>query len=810
MSTRTYLIGQGYDNLRKHGGKTFATMLIICATMLVLGLFIILFMNVESNINAVSSSQGLQAFVSEDIPENEINKVAEEILKIQSVKKDELRYIDKSGALEDAKDTLKDYNYLLEGMEEKNPFPRSFIITIDSLQATESVKAKIESIPGIYKVSYNATVVDAVVSISKVANYIIVGVGLVMMVISIFIISNTIKLAVYSNKREIYIMKYIGATNKFIKYPFVVEGIIMGLASAIISWIVISLIYSVAYIYLPKVGAELGVFGFVGYSNMWHVVLIAFAAMGIFLGGVGSSVATKKYLKEFRPVKVPNTARGYEEEKTETIQDKAHDEVHEEVHSTTEVVEEKQENRRVEKELTRKEEKELRKREKAREKAEIKLKKEILKREAREKEEAKKSSEQEFRRKRKARRLSIILVLVIVIASTTPIVNASISSTQDKINAIDDQVSQAAKEYNQVQSDIKVYEAEIKELDVEVSKYQKEVDELSSKVKEAKQEVEKIDKELQEVSVTYNAAEEMLNTRLRVLYENGFVNMWEVLFSSESITDFLAKYNVIATLIENDQKELESMQEQKEYINNLKQSADLKRLQMEQAEYDVEKSKEALEMAKGNKVAKLNSLETSKSKLKTLLANLRKEKAKQESILKQLIAQSQNSGIVLTGEFAWPTPGVYHITALFRDREYYNLGWGVHYGTDIAKSGGCNVVSAQAGKVIKVVHSNSGYGNYVLIDHGKSSKNNKKYVTLYAHLKYTSVTTGQVVTKGQKIGYMGSTGFSTGTHLHFEIRENGTPVNAMKYYTGLGSNAKYLTYGRWIAFPFNNMGKYQI
>ncbi len=768
MSTRTYLIGQGYDNLRKHGGKTFSTMLIICATMFVLGLFIILFVNVESNVKAVSQNQGLQAFISDEIADSEIEDLAAKVSGIANVKN--LKYIDKDAALEDAKDTLKDYEYLLDGMEDTNPFPRSFIITFENLENTEAVKAAIESVDGIYKVSYNEKIIEAVISISEIGTYIIVAVGLVMMIISIFIISNTIKLAVYSNKREIYIMKYLGATSSFIKCPFIVEGIIMGLASAIISWIVISLGYSTAYIYLPKVGAELGVFGFVGYSSMWYIVLISFLILGILLGGIGSSFATRKYLKEFRPIKV---------------------------------IEKK--NKKKDKDNSSKEDA---KREKARQKAEIKLKRENLKREAKEKQEQEKQSKQEFERKRKARRLSIILIAIMILS---PFANIFAESTQEKIDAIDEETSAAAKQYEQVQADIKVYEADLEELDGEVQKYTEEVNALSDKVAKAQSEVEEINANLQNVSANYEATEQLLNTRLRVLYENGFVNMWEVLLSADSITDFLAKYNVLATLIETDKQNLQEMNDQKKYIQSLKESAELKRLQIEQAEYDVQKSKEALEDAVASKTNKLNQLEGSKSKLKTIIANLKKERAKQEQILAAEIAAASGADIKFAGEFTWPAPGVYYITAMFRDAEYYQWSGSVHKGTDIAKSGGCNIVAAQTGKVIVASGNgsyNGGYGNYVVIDHG--TKDGVRYTTVYAHLKSVSVKEGAAVVKGQKIGYMGSTGWSTGTHLHFEIRKNNVQINAMSYFPELKGTATYLSYNRWIAYPFGNEAKYQI
>ena len=744
MSTKAYLIGQGYDNLRKHGAKTFSTMLIICATMFVLGLFILLFVNVESNVKTVTENQGLQAFIEEEVLEKDISVLAEKISSLTNIK--DIKYLDKEAALQDAKETLKDYGYLLEGMENSNPFPRSFIITFENIENASGIKEAIQSVDGIYKVSYNEKVVDAVVSISSLASYAIIAIGSVMIIVSIFIISNTIKLAVYANKREIYILKYIGATSKFIRFPFVIEGIMLGVASAIVSWIVISIGYSAAYIYLPKAGAELGAFGFIGYSNLWHIVLITFMLLGVFLGGVGSSIATIKYLREFKPVKVSKKGKNKEDSRRSEIAEET-------------------------------------KKEKSKDKAKSKS-------------------------CRKSRRLSIFLLVLMIASTLLPFtVNADISSTQDKIDSLDDQMSEASKEYNTVIKDIGAAQSDIKKIENEMVKYQDEIVVLTEKADKVRAEVAQIDSELQEVSNSYETAEQLLNARLRALYENGFVNMWEVLFSAETVPDFIAKYNVIMTLIESDQKALEEMQGEKLKIQGLREAAELRKLQIEQVEYDVQKSKEALELAKSNKQAKLNNLEISKSKLNTLLASLKKEKAKQEEILRQEILASQNSNLVLSGDFTWPAPGAYNVTAMFKDKEYYNTFGMKHYGTDIAKAGGCNIVAAASGKVIKVVKSNSGYGNHILVDHGK--KNGKSYVTLYAHLKTINVTKGQSVTKGQKIGYMGTTGFSTGIHLHFEIRENGTQINAMKYYSELGTKVLYLTYGKWIKFPFNNMAKYQ-
>ena len=780
MSKTTYLINEGLDNLSKHQGKTISTMLIICATMLILGVFIVLFINIDKNVTSITENQGLQAFIDDNVFEKDINNLAKKVKEVANVK--ELKYMDKAAALEDAKNTLKEYEYLLEGMENSNPFPRSFIITFENLTSTEEVKKAIEDIDGIYKVSYNEKVINAVVTVSKIVNYIILSIGAVMSVISIFILANTIKLAIYASKRDLYIMKYMGATQSFIRTPFVVEGMSLGVMSAVISWIVVSIAYSVAYRYLPKVGEELGVFGFVGYSEMWSTILIAFAGLGVLMGVLGSLIATRRYLKECTPTRLSKNIT------YTTIKNDDGTEI-----KISETSKERKDRLACEKKQAQ---------------AEFNRKREELKRAELDKKQEDRKQKEEFKKQRKARRLSILLIALTLSSVLSPFATVIAKSTQDKIDELDGQVSEAAKEYSQITKDISIYEGQIANLDKEMVKYEDEIVTLTEQANIARAEYQEIDAELQLVSKTYAEAEDRLNARLRSLYENGFVNMWEVLLSAENLTDFVAKYNAIIVLIRNDQQELEEMNDQKQVIQGLRDGAELRKLQIEQVEYDVTKSKEALEMAKANKKAKLNELEASKTRLNKLLKELKAEKARQEEILRKEIEASQNSGLILTGDFTWPAKGAYYVSAIFKDKEYYKEFGIMHYGTDIAKSGGCDILAAAAGKVIKTVKSNSGYGNYILIDHGK--KNGKSYVTLYAHLKTISVSKGETVVKGQKIGYMGSTGFSTGTHLHFEIRENGNQINAMKYYSELGTKVKYLSYGKWITFPFNNMSKYQV
>ena len=294
MTTNTYLIKEGYNNLNKHGSKTISTMLIICATMLILGIFIIILQNVNQNVQTLRLEQGLQAFIEDKSTDEDVAYMEDQIKLIDGVS--QVQYMSKSEAYEDAKPQFKDQDYFLDGLEGLDIFPASFIVKFTNIEEADTIKAAVEKIDGVYKVKYNADTIEAVISISKVANYFLLGVGVVLLLVSVFIISNTIKLAVYSNKREIFIMRYIGATNSFIVKPFIVEGAIMGIVSALISFIVISIVYVYIYVALNSSYA-LGVFKFIPYSTIWYQILIVYILLGIFIGVFGSAISLQKYLK---------------------------------------------------------------------------------------------------------------------------------------------------------------------------------------------------------------------------------------------------------------------------------------------------------------------------------------------------------------------------------------------------------------------------------------------------------------------------------------------------------------------------------
>jgi len=354
-----------------------------------------------------------------------------------------------------------------------------------------------------------------------------------------------------------------------------------------------------------------------------------------------------------------------------------------------------------------------------------------------------------------------------------------------------------------VEKQINEYQYEIVELDSKANEYTKKLAELQEKVDSVNKKVEGYEEDLQNASQNYNSAEDLYTTRLRVIYENGIPSIWDILFSSKGISDFFSKLNVYTSILEYDQSLVTNIKGQKEYIDYIKKDIEVQKMQLEQLQYDLEKSTQALNdtiTAKQNKKAEL---ENSKENLTQIKASLEaKQKQAQQKIADEIArieAESKknpNAGTSFTGsDFVWPVSGYTTITTRFG--EIYNLvvsTGSAHTGCDIAGAGilGKPIKAIESGVVTTARYGNYGYGNYVIINHGTNESNGNRYISLYGHCSSLAVSVGETVAKGQVIGYVGSTGNSTGPHLHLEVYVNGTRVDPLKFYPAINF---YFPYG---------------
>lgn len=292
----TYLIGEGFRNVLKNKKSTGSSIMIMCATMIVFGVFFIIGENINYFMSELEGAQGIRVFIKNEATEEEIMEIGEQINAIEGV--NTVQYKTKEEALSEMKEKWKDRSYLLDPYDDNNIFPNSYIVTLTDLNLNEQVQEEILKLDNIKRITSSDQTISALI---KLANGIRIGTGIILVllvIISIFIISNTIKLTVHARRKEISIMKYVGATNSFIRSPFIVEGILIGIISGIISIALIGGAYSaiankiVNTEIMQRIGMSL-----LNFSDMFNLIVAIYLLLGIGIGILGSSISMRKYLK---------------------------------------------------------------------------------------------------------------------------------------------------------------------------------------------------------------------------------------------------------------------------------------------------------------------------------------------------------------------------------------------------------------------------------------------------------------------------------------------------------------------------------
>lgn len=286
---------QGFQGMWRNRGMGLASISSISAVLMILGVVLILILSINS---LVVETQGkfdeIEIFLKDDITEEGLIAIEESINNKEGVLS--IRFRSREQALDILKEDWKEEAYLLEGLEEENPLPNSYIIQLKDIQYADDIVNATKSMDGIEKVQYHKEIID---KLMLFANYIRLG-GIIvigaLVSVSIFIISNTIKLTVTSRNREISIMKYVGATNGYIKGPFVIEGVLFGILGALIS---IAMVYYGYEYFFDAVNERV--------FNMFSIILIQptaifkditiiFLSIGAGIGALGSLISMKRFL----------------------------------------------------------------------------------------------------------------------------------------------------------------------------------------------------------------------------------------------------------------------------------------------------------------------------------------------------------------------------------------------------------------------------------------------------------------------------------------------------------------------------------
>ena len=292
-----YLIGEGFSNVFKNKKSTGASLMIMCATMIIFGVFLMLGENINHFVKEIESAQGIQVFIKNEATQEQVEKLEEQIRAIEYVSTTE--FVSKEQALEQMKEKFGDKQDLLEAYEgENNIFTASYVVTLTDLTQSKAVQDQILTFENVKKITSKDETVTTLINLANGIK-IVTGVILALLIIiSIFIIANTIKLTVHARRKEISIMKYVGATNGFIRWPFIVEGMIIGIVASIISIVIIGVAYSlVAEQIVNSKFMQMMNMSLISFSDMFNSIIVVYMLLGIGIGALGSVISMRKYLK---------------------------------------------------------------------------------------------------------------------------------------------------------------------------------------------------------------------------------------------------------------------------------------------------------------------------------------------------------------------------------------------------------------------------------------------------------------------------------------------------------------------------------
>ncbi len=290
-----YLLGEGFRNVFHNKKSSGASLAIMCATMLIFGIFFMIIENINSAVKKIELQQGMQVFIQKDATDEQISQIGEQIKAINGV--NTIKFISKEDALNYNREKLGN-PALFVGYDEENPFKASYLVTLTDLKLSSEVQENIYKLDNIASITSQDNTINNLVKIANGIKIVSIVVLSLLVIISIFIIANTIKLTVHARRKEISIMKYVGATDSFIRWPFIIEGIIIGIIAAIISLAVLGLAYNLI---ISKLGnsavlAKIGM-SLLSFADISTLLVIVYLVLGIGIGALGSTISMRKYLK---------------------------------------------------------------------------------------------------------------------------------------------------------------------------------------------------------------------------------------------------------------------------------------------------------------------------------------------------------------------------------------------------------------------------------------------------------------------------------------------------------------------------------
>lgn len=293
-----YLTREGFRNIWVNRLLSLATIVVLVSCLVIVGSGALIFLNINSVLDLIEDQNVVMVYIEDSADETAIDTLKVQLMALDNV--DDIQFVSREEAFERQKASYGDKASLLDGLS-ADILPDAYKVTVKDIESFDATVATIKQLDNVIQIHENSELAGKLASIRNAVSYISMGVIAILFFVSMFIVANTIRITIFNRRLEISIMKAVGATNSFIRWPFMVEGILLGLFSAVIGLGIEYGVYSVASIWLADVMSMLGgdVVPFNEY--IWYIFGI-FVFIGVFIGAIGSILSLNKYLKEHNNV----------------------------------------------------------------------------------------------------------------------------------------------------------------------------------------------------------------------------------------------------------------------------------------------------------------------------------------------------------------------------------------------------------------------------------------------------------------------------------------------------------------------------
>ena len=292
LQTSEYFIQEVFRSLRRNNWMSFASIGTVAVSLFVLGVFLLLVLNMNRMASALESQVQISVYLEDELSADDRRDIASDIEALQGI--ESIRYISKDEAKARLEDRLGDQKYLLDALGDKNPLPDSFEVVVKSPDLVETAAKAIDRMDGVQEAKYGQDVIEHLFAITRLIRIF----GLVLMVLlagaTLFIISNTIRLTVFARRKEIALMKYVGATDWFIRWPFLLEGMVLGFVGGVIAAVALRSFYAAM---AAKITDTLTFFPLMPQYPSMNYITVALLLTGMAIGALGSALSLKRFLK---------------------------------------------------------------------------------------------------------------------------------------------------------------------------------------------------------------------------------------------------------------------------------------------------------------------------------------------------------------------------------------------------------------------------------------------------------------------------------------------------------------------------------